>query len=84
MIDMANNQLFNEEMKSIKKLNENNLIVDIPSYEKTIIKLTKKVTKLEKENSKSKEIIKLLLWDLRNKNFESAKDIEKAETFLGR
>lgn len=84
MIDMVNNQLFNEEMKSIKKLNENNLIVDIPSYEKTIIKLTKKVTKLEKENSKSKEIIKLLLWDLRNKNFESAKDIEKAETFLGR
>lgn len=44
----------------------------------------KKIAELEKENEQAKEIIKHLLWDLRNKDFDPAKDIEKAEHFLGR
>lgn len=40
--------------------------------------------KLNNDISESKEIIKLLLWDLRNKDFEPTKDIEHAEKFLKR
>lgn len=36
------------------------------------------------ENEQAKEIIKLLLWDLRNRSYEPVQDIEKAEHFLGR
>lgn len=32
--------------------------------------------------TEAKYIIKLLLWDLRNKDFDPAKDIERAERFL--
>lgn len=32
--------------------------------------------------TKAKEIIKLLLWDLRNRNYEPVKDVERAEQFL--
>ena len=39
---------------------------------------------LEKQLEQAKEIIKLLLWDLRNPGVNTAKDIEKAEHFLGR
>ena len=37
-----------------------------------------------KQIEQAKEIIKLLLWDLRNKNYNPAKDIVKAEQFLER
>ena len=30
----------------------------------------------------AKEIIKLLLWDLRNRSYEPVKDVERAEQFL--
>lgn len=39
---------------------------------------------LETKCEEAEEIIKLLLWDLRNKNFEPTKDIERAEKFLKR
>ena len=42
------------------------------------------IVKLNNDISESKEIIKLLLWDLRNKDFEPTKDIERAEKFLKR
>ena len=32
----------------------------------------------------AQNIIKKLLWDLRNKDFDPAKDIEEAERYLGR
>ena len=32
--------------------------------------------------AKAKEIIKLLLWDLRNRSYEPVKDVERAEQFL--
>lgn len=32
--------------------------------------------------AKAKEIIKLLLWDLRNRSYEPVKDVEQAEQFL--
>lgn len=44
-----------------------------------------KIETLEKENEifkKAGEIIKLLLWDLRNRSYEPVKDIEQAEQFL--
>lgn len=36
----------------------------------------------EKTIGNAKEIIKLLLWDLRNRNYEPVKDVERAEQFL--
>ena len=39
---------------------------------------------LRNQLEQAKEIIKHLLWDLRNKNYNPAKDIKKAEQFLGR
>lgn len=39
------------------------------------------VEKLEKENTELKEISKLLLWDLRSRDYD-AKDVERAERFL--
>ena len=39
---------------------------------------------LETKYGEAEEIIKLLLWDLRNKDFEPTKDIERAEKFLKR
>ena len=39
---------------------------------------------LETKYGEEEEIIKLLLWDLRNKDFEPTKDIERAEKFLKR
>ena len=38
----------------------------------------------KKKSDRAEEIIKLLLWDLRNKDYNPEKDIEKAEDFLGR
>ena len=40
--------------------------------------------KQDKQLEQAKGIIKHLLWDLRNKDQDPAKDIEKAEHFLGR
>ena len=41
---------------------------------------------LEKEAKEqltnAKEIIKLLLWDLRNRSYEPVKDVEQAEQFI--
>lgn len=37
---------------------------------------------VEKKLANAKEIIKLLLWDLRNRSYEPVKDIERAEQFL--
>ena len=42
------------------------------------------IAELESENRKAKEIIKLLLWDLRNRSYEPEKDVEQAEQFLKR
>ena len=39
---------------------------------------------LKAQNTKAQEIIKLLLWDVRNKSYEPVQDVEKAEHFLGR
>lgn len=36
----------------------------------------------DKQLTKAKEIIKLLLWDLRNRSYEPVKDVEQAEQFL--
>ena len=44
--------------------------------------MKQEITKVHLEEAK--EIIKLLLWDLRNKDFEPTKDIEHAEKFLKR
>ena len=35
-----------------------------------------------KGKNEAKEIIKLLLWDLRNRSYEPVKDVERAEQFL--
>ena len=40
--------------------------------------------KQDKQIEQAKKIIKHLLWDLRNKEYDPEKDIEKAEHFLGR
>lgn len=37
---------------------------------------------LERWFGEAKEIIKLLLWDLRNRSYEPIKDVERAEQFL--
>ena len=36
----------------------------------------------DEQLANAKEIIKLLLWDLRNRSYEPVKDIERAEQFL--
>lgn len=52
---------------------------------KTRYEKQKEINKeLVDENEQAKEIIKLLLWDLRNRSYEPVQDIEKAEHFLGR
>lgn len=42
----------------------------------------KLIDDLCEENNEAKTIIKLLLWDLRNRDWDCTKDIEKAEEFL--
>ena len=37
---------------------------------------------LDPYKSEAETIIKLLLWDLRNKDYDCTKDIEKAEEFI--
>ena len=37
---------------------------------------------LEGQLTEAKEIIKLLLWDLRNRSYQPLKDMEQAEQFL--
>ena len=66
--DVADLEKENEELKEINTHTISQLNLDNGEL---IIELTK-----------AKEIIKLLLWDLRNRSYELVKDVERAEQFL--
>ena len=65
--------------ETTKKLEEeNNKLLDVINNQDV------KIADLEKKIDQAQEIIKHLLWDLHNPGVNPAKDIEKAEHFLGR
>ena len=60
------------------------LLVQLEQIEKGIDNLSQKNVALEIKLMQAEEIIKKLLWDLRNRLYDPAKDIERAEKYLGR
>jgi len=57
------------------KNERNTFLAQNEQYEKDLIDFNEQLTT-------AKEIIKLLLWDIRNRSYEPVKDLERAEQFL--
>lgn len=68
----------NAELKEEMKAKQ----VVLNDFKSRVETVTDRFNKKSSQLTKAKEIIKLLLWDLRNRSYEPVKDVEQAEQFL--
>lgn len=71
-------ELLDKQIEATYKLDKENAELKKKCYKKAV----KDYCEVENQLTKAKEIIKLLLGDLRNRSYEPVKDLERAEQFL--